>query len=65
MGTLVARDSVVVGRAFRDGPRISFVGGTADPSTPPEAGSARDDNSSESAGSARDDNSREGAGCGG
>jgi hypothetical protein len=44
-------------------PRISFGGGTAGPSTPPEAGSARDDNSRESAGSARDDNSRESAGC--
>jgi len=43
-------------------PRISFGGGTAGPSTPPEAGSARDDNSRESAGSARDDNSRESAG---
>ena len=28
-------------------PRISFVGGTAGPSTPPEAGCARDDNSRE------------------
>jgi len=46
----------------RELPRIPFVGGTADPSTPPEAGCARDDNSKESAGCAQDDNSRENAG---
>ena len=45
-------------------PRISFVGGTAGPSTPPEAGCARDDSSRENAGSARNDNSGENAGRG-
>jgi predicted helicase len=48
----------------RELPRIPFLTGTADPSTPPpqNGGSARDDNSRKTAESAQDDNSRKAAG---